>query len=113
MGLDESEIEKALSPFGQVDSSLSRTGSGAGLGLTLVDSLMKLHSGSLELFSQKGVGTTVTIVFPAQRVAVQRSASDTERTGGSRKGDESADSTQGGGLAAEEGENIVPFWNKR
>jgi signal transduction histidine kinase len=69
IGLDETEIEKALSPFGQVDSSLSRGGSGAGLGLTLVDSLIKLHGGRLELFSQKGVGTTATIVFPARRVA--------------------------------------------
>jgi signal transduction histidine kinase len=69
VGLDEAEIEKALSPFGQVDSSLHRVGSGAGLGLTLVDSLIKLHGGRLELFSQKGVGTTATIVFPARRVA--------------------------------------------
>ena len=68
IGLDESEIEKALSPFGQVETSLSRSGSGAGLGLTLVDSLMKLHGGRLELFSQKGIGTTATIIFPARRV---------------------------------------------
>src|SRR5690606_16920592 len=68
IGLDESEIEKALSPFGQVETSLNRTGSGAGLGLTLVDALMKLHGGKLELFSQKGIGTTATIIFPARRV---------------------------------------------
>jgi PAS domain S-box-containing protein len=68
IGLDETEIEKALSPFGQVDSTLSRAGSGAGLGLTLVDSLIKLHSGRLELFSQKGIGTTATVVFPSKRV---------------------------------------------
>lgn len=68
IGLDETEIEKALSPFGQVDSTLSRAGSGAGLGLTLVDSLIKLHGGRLELFSQKGIGTTATIVIPSTRV---------------------------------------------
>lgn len=72
VGLDESEIEKALSPFGQVETALSRSGSGAGLGLTLVDSLMKLHGGKLELFSQKGIGTTVTIIFPARRVTQER-----------------------------------------
>lgn len=68
IGLDENEIEKALSPFGQIETSLSRSGSGAGLGLTLVDSLMKLHGGRLELFSQKGIGTTATLIFPTRRV---------------------------------------------
>jgi PAS domain S-box-containing protein len=71
IGLDETEIEKALSPFGQVDTGLSRSGSGAGLGLTLVDSLIKLHGGRLELFSQKGIGTTATVVFPARRIGVR------------------------------------------
>ncbi len=70
IGLEESEIEKALSPFGQVDGAHRRTGSGTGLGLTLVDSLLKLHGGRLELFSQKGLGTTATIILPAKRIAV-------------------------------------------
>ena len=67
-GLTAEEIAKALSPFGQIDSSASRSGSGAGLGLTLVDSLIRLHGGTLELFSQKGVGTTVTVIFPQRRI---------------------------------------------
>jgi PAS domain S-box-containing protein len=74
VGLDEGEIQKALSPFGQVDTSLAREGSGAGLGLTLVDSLMKMHGGRLELFSQKGIGTTATVIFPAKRVAQEGGA---------------------------------------
>ena len=72
IGLDEAQIKKALSPFGQVDSELSRGGSGTGLGLTLVDALIRLHGGELELFSQKGIGTTATIVIPVDRVTVQR-----------------------------------------
>lgn len=68
VGLNETEIEKALSPFGQVDSAFSRSGSGTGLGLTLVDSLIRMHNGRLELFSQKGIGTTATVIFPASRV---------------------------------------------
>jgi PAS domain S-box-containing protein len=72
IGLDEAEIEKALSPFGQVETTMSRSGSGVGLGLTLVDSLIKLHGGRLELFSQKGIGTTATIIFPARRVVLEK-----------------------------------------
>ncbi|MCD8570781.1 MAG: PAS domain-containing sensor histidine kinase [Alphaproteobacteria bacterium] len=78
IGLDEHEIQKALSPFGQVDNELSRSGSGTGLGLTLVTSLMKLHDGDLEIFSQKGIGTTVTIVFPVERITISKD-SETEK----------------------------------
>ncbi len=78
IGLDEAEIEKALSPFGQVDNSLSRTGSGTGLGLTLVDALLKMHGGELELFSQKGTGTTATIILPAERVQLKAVKKDAD-----------------------------------
>lgn len=76
VGMDDHEVQKALSPFGQVDSSLHRATSGAGLGLTLVDALTRLHEGSFELFSQKGLGTTATIILPARRVSVRDTASN-------------------------------------
>lgn len=76
IGMDEKEIEKALSPFGQVESAFSRTNSGTGLGLTLVDSLIKLHEGRFELISRKGVGTTATIVIPARRIAERPQGAD-------------------------------------
>ncbi|MCI5060485.1 MAG: PAS domain-containing sensor histidine kinase [Alphaproteobacteria bacterium] len=69
VGLSENEIEKALSPFGQLDTELNRSKSGTGLGLTLVKTLIGLHGGELELVSQKGIGTTATLIFPAKRVA--------------------------------------------
>lgn len=72
IGMDTEEVQKAISPFGQLDSSLGRENSGTGLGLTLVDSLIKLHGGELEITSQKGIGTTATLVFPAKRVARNR-----------------------------------------
>ncbi|MCB9983207.1 MAG: PAS domain-containing sensor histidine kinase [Rhodospirillales bacterium] len=77
IGLDEYEIKKALSPFGQVNNELSRSGSGTGLGLTLVDALVKLHGGAFELFSKKGIGTTATIILPAERVVKKTKASKT------------------------------------
>lgn len=80
VGLDADEIEKALSPFGQIETSLSRSTAGSGLGLTLVTSLMKLHGGHLELVSQKGIGTTATLVFPKKRVE-----QDTSETAGDKK----------------------------
>jgi hypothetical protein len=38
----------------------------------LVDSLIRLHGGRLELISQKGIGTTVTLIIPEKRVAIKR-----------------------------------------
>lgn len=70
IGLDDVELEKALSPFGQADDSLKRTGTGTGLGLTLVQTLMDLHGGEFELVSQKNIGTTATISLPAKRVVI-------------------------------------------
>ncbi len=69
IGLTDEEIEKALSPFGQVNTALDKNESGTGLGLTLVQSLMSLHGGAFELFSQKGIGTTATLIFPPKRVS--------------------------------------------
>jgi PAS domain S-box-containing protein len=68
IGLDHDDIEKALSPFGQLDNNINRANKGTGLGLTLVDMLIRLHGGRLDIFSQKGLGSTMTLVFPPERV---------------------------------------------
>ncbi len=39
-----------------------------GLGLPLTKTLVELHGGSLDLQSEVGVGTTVTVRFPAERI---------------------------------------------
>ena len=68
IGIAREDIPKALSQFGQVDSSLGRQHDGTGLGLPLTKSLVELHGGSLDLQSEVGVGTTVTVRFPAERI---------------------------------------------
>lgn len=69
IGMSEEELEKALTPFGQVETEHNRSKSGTGLGLTLVKSLVELHGGALDIVSQKNIGTTATLIFPAKRVA--------------------------------------------
>jgi signal transduction histidine kinase len=68
IGIALEDIPKALSAFEQIDGSLDRKYEGAGLGLPLAKSLVELHGGSLDLQSQVGVGTTVTVRFPAKRI---------------------------------------------
>ena len=50
---------------------MSRSYSGAGLGLSIVTSLMKLHGGSCHIDSEKSKGTTVILHFPPQRTIAQ------------------------------------------
>ncbi len=68
IGMAPQDIPKALSPFGQLDSSLARKHHGTGLGLPLSKALTELHGGRLEIQSQVGVGTTATIYLPAMRM---------------------------------------------
>lgn len=68
IGMNDQDIRIALSPFGQVDGShLVKRFEGTGLGLPLAEQLMAMHDGKMEIHSQIGVGTTVTLRFPADR----------------------------------------------
>ena len=68
IGMDEAELSVALSAFGQVDSGLNRMHEGTGLGLPLTKGLIELHGGTMDVKSQKGHGTMITVTFPKERV---------------------------------------------
>ena len=61
IGMSDSDVELALSPFGQVDSVLNRQHTGRGLGLPLSKSPAELHGGYLKIESAPGEGTMVTV----------------------------------------------------
>jgi hypothetical protein len=62
------EISEALPRFGQVDADLNHQYEGTGLGLPLTKALIELHGGALDLQSHVGVGTIITVRFPAERI---------------------------------------------
>ena len=64
IGIAPKDIAKALSPFGQVDSELSRRYEGTGLGLPLTKKFTELLGGQLKLSSEVNRGTTVTVILP-------------------------------------------------
>jgi PAS domain S-box-containing protein len=66
IGMTPDQVAVALTPFGQVDSSLSRRYEGTGLGLPLARKLVEMHGGSLVVDSHPGRGTAVIIVLPAK-----------------------------------------------
>jgi PAS domain S-box-containing protein len=74
IGIAAENIERALTPFGQVDSRLARKYEGTGLGLPLVNAMANLHGATLRIDSAVGKGTTVVLRFPAARTIF---ASDT------------------------------------
>jgi signal transduction histidine kinase len=68
IGMAPGEISIALERFGQIDSRLSRRYTGTGLGLPLTKHLVELHGGALAVASEAGKGTTVTALFPRDRL---------------------------------------------
>lgn len=70
IGMSDFDIELAISPFGQAEKgSLAKKYDGAGLGLPIAKKLMELHSGSLVIQSELGVGTAVILTFPIDRIS--------------------------------------------
>jgi signal transduction histidine kinase len=67
IGIAPEDIPKALAPFSQVDSELSRGYPGTGLGLSLSAIMAELHGGTLTLESEVAKGTTAPLRFPAER----------------------------------------------
>ena len=71
IGIAPEDIPKALAPFQQIKSDLDRSNRGTGLGLSLTKSLTELHGGSLDIQSEVGMGTTVTVHFPAEQIMTE------------------------------------------
>ena len=64
-GLSQADQEKIFERFYRADSSRARTnGEGSGLGLSIVDAVMKAHGGSVTVISELGQGAAFTLHFP-------------------------------------------------
>jgi|GEM_PF-1468017 len=60
-GMPKEVLEKAMDPF----FTTKGVGKGTGLGLSMVYSTVKAHRGQIEIESQPGAGTRVSLRFPA------------------------------------------------
>lgn len=65
IGIDKEHLMSVREPF------FTTKAKGTGLGLTVCSQIVNLHNGRLELSSEKGKGTIVTVTLPVKRMSVQ------------------------------------------
>jgi signal transduction histidine kinase len=66
IGIPEEELPRLFRPFAQVDTGLTRRHGGTGLGLYISRRLASLLGGQIEVASEAGVGSTFSVVLPAE-----------------------------------------------
>jgi len=66
-GIPREEIQRLGERFYRVDKTRSRELGGTGLGLSIVKHLMLAHGGKMEIESQLGRGTKVSLFFPMRK----------------------------------------------
>ena len=67
IGIAPEEQGKVFERFYRVDKSRSKARGGTGLGLAIVKHAALYHRAAIDLSSELGVGTTVTVTFPTQQ----------------------------------------------
>ena len=64
IGIPPEYQSRVFERFFRVDKSRSKASGGTGLGLSIVKHIAQYHNATINLCSQVGEGTTITIVFP-------------------------------------------------
>jgi len=68
IGIPKEEVQRLGERFYRVERSRSRDLGGTGLGLSIVKHLMIAHGGKMEIESQLGCGTKVSLFFPVVKI---------------------------------------------
>jgi signal transduction histidine kinase len=63
-GISEEHLKHVREPFYRVDSARQRNTGGFGLGLYLCNLIVQAHDGRLDIDSEPGKGTRVTVYLP-------------------------------------------------
>ena len=67
VGIPAHELPRLFERFHRIEGQKSRTHEGSGIGLALVQELVKLHKGTITADSAEGRGTTFTVTIPLGR----------------------------------------------
>lgn len=74
MGIPADDLQHVFTPFERIRSRKAHRRGGAGLGLSLVKSIVQLHGGDVAIESREGVGTTVICRLPLGHSGVKPAA---------------------------------------
>jgi two-component system cell cycle sensor histidine kinase PleC len=66
VGVPAEKLSSLTDPFVRTETDPHKAQEGSGLGLAIVKSLVDLHGGELDIKSEVGVGTTVTVTLPSK-----------------------------------------------
>jgi signal transduction histidine kinase len=64
VGIPPDELPRLFERFHRVEGAEARTHEGSGIGLALVNDLVQLHGGRIEVISEVGTGTRFTVIIP-------------------------------------------------
>ena len=72
IGISREECSNIFNSFRQIESTYTKTQQGIGLGLSIVKSLIDLMEGSISVESEKGKGSTFTVIIPIGKAMEER-----------------------------------------
>ncbi|MFM9889129.1 MAG: sensor histidine kinase [Rickettsiales bacterium] len=90
IGIAPKDISRVMTPFGQVDSALSRKYEGTGLGLPLAKKFVESMGGTFIIESELHVGTSVTIMIPKAPPNWGQQPQETAHVASDNTGDQAA-----------------------
>lgn len=64
IGISSKDIPNVFNRLYRTDASRARATGGTGIGLTIAKSIVEAHRGSIDLVSQEGLGTEMTVILP-------------------------------------------------